>query len=299
MLLYLANIVLDNLLFLVGSISVLRDNYYFWQTRCTCRKKSSTTTCNFCGKYGHTEVVYFRKVGFPSGDVKTLKFSSTRKVCTFCNRLDHTVDTCYKKHGFPSGYEFTNRTSEANNMFTTNPSYESFSKEQDVKVIQLTSQQCQFLTNILRQQNLEDLAPHAQINQVSTFYADTITNTEQSSTGKFLPSLSAIKESWLVDSGATDHVCHNLSAFTTCTKIKPVLISLPNGQTVYVTYSGLVHFSAKFYLSNVLYVPHFQLNLIYISKLTHQLKCTLTFTLTHCIIPVSYTHLTLPTNREV
>jgi len=41
--LYLAIIVLDNSLFLVGSISVLRDNYYFWQTRCTCRKKSSNT----------------------------------------------------------------------------------------------------------------------------------------------------------------------------------------------------------------------------------------------------------------
>jgi len=40
-LLYLANIVLDDSLFFVGSISVLRDNYYFWQTRCTCRKKSS------------------------------------------------------------------------------------------------------------------------------------------------------------------------------------------------------------------------------------------------------------------
>ena len=39
-------------------------------------------------------------------------------------------------------------------------------------------------------------------------------------------------------------------------------------------------FSAKFYLSDVLYVPHFQLNLIFVSKLTHQLKCTLTFTLT-------------------
>ena len=102
--------------------------------------------------------------------------------------------------------------------------------------------------------------------------------------GKFFSSLSAIKESWLVDSGATDHVCHNMSAFTTWTKIKPVLISLPNGQTVYATYSGLVHFSAKFYLSDVLYVPHFQLNLIFVSKLTHQLKCTLTFTSTHCII---------------
>ena len=77
-------------------------------------------------KYGHTEVVCFRKVGFPSGDVKTSKFSSTRKICIFCNRLGHTVDTCYKKHGFPPGYKFTNRTSQANNMFTTNPSSESF-----------------------------------------------------------------------------------------------------------------------------------------------------------------------------
>jgi len=52
-----------------------------------------------------------------------------------------------------------------------------FSKEQDVKGIQLTSQQCQLLTNILRQQNLEDPAPHTQINQVDTFLADEISNT--------------------------------------------------------------------------------------------------------------------------
>ena len=94
---------------------------------------------------------------------------------------------------------------------------------------------------------------------------DEIPNTEQSSTGKFLSSLSAIKEYWIIDYGATDHVCHNLNVFTSYTKIKPVLISLPNGQTVYTTYSGLVRFSDKFYLSYVFYVPHFQLNLISVS----------------------------------
>ena len=73
------------------------------------------------------------------------------------------------------------------------------------------------------------------------------------------------------------------------TKIKPVLISLPNGHIVYATYYGLVRFSDKFYLSDVLYVLHFQLNLISISKLTHQLKCTLTFTSTHCIIQENVT----------
>ena len=101
---------------------------------------SHTITCNFCGKYGHTEAVCFRKVGFPSGNVKTSKFSFTRKVCTFCNRLGHTVDTCYKKHGFPPGYKFTNWTSQANNMITTDTFSELFPKEQNVKGIQLTSQ---------------------------------------------------------------------------------------------------------------------------------------------------------------
>ena len=80
---------------------------------------SHIITCNFCGKYGHIEDICFRKVGFPFGNVKTSKFSSTRKVCTFCNSLGHTVDTCYKKHGFPPGYKFTNWTSQANNMITT------------------------------------------------------------------------------------------------------------------------------------------------------------------------------------
>jgi len=80
---------------------------------------SHTITCNFCGKYGHTEAVCFHKVSFPSGNVKTSKFSSTRKVYTFCNRLGHTVDTCYKKHEFPPDYKFTNWTSQANNMITT------------------------------------------------------------------------------------------------------------------------------------------------------------------------------------
>ena len=117
--------------------------------------------------------------------LKPQSFLLLEKNCTFCNRLGHTVDTCYKKHGFPPGYKSINRTSQTNNMFTTNSSSEFFSKEQDVKGIQLTSQQCQFLTNILCQQNLEDPAPHAQINQVGTFSTDKITNTEQSSTGKF------------------------------------------------------------------------------------------------------------------
>ena len=52
-------------------------------------------------------------------------------------------------------------------------------------------------------------------------------------------------------------MCIILSAFTTYKSIKPILINLPNGNHVYVEYSGTVVFNNKFYLINVLYVPHF------------------------------------------
>jgi len=92
----------------------------------------------------------FCKVGFLTADAKTSKFSSTRKICTFCN-CTGAVETCYKKHDFPLGYKFTNRPPQVHNMVTTNDiSLEPLSKEQDTKDIHLTSQQCQFLTDILR-----------------------------------------------------------------------------------------------------------------------------------------------------
>jgi len=36
---------------------------------------------------------------------------------------------------------------------------------------------------------------------------------------------------WILDSGATDHVCSSLSEFTSYKSIKPIPISLPNGHT--------------------------------------------------------------------
>ena len=55
--------------------------------------------CNFCGKYGHTKTMCFRKVGFPTTDARNSKFTYARKLCTYCNTNGHTIDTCYKKHG--------------------------------------------------------------------------------------------------------------------------------------------------------------------------------------------------------
>jgi len=99
--------------------------------------------------------------------------------------------------------------------------------------------------------------------------------------------------------GATNNVCTNLSAFTHYTKITPVLINLPNGQNVFAHYSGLVKFSDKFYLLDVLYVPQLKLNFISASKLSLQLKCTLTFNSTHYIIQDNRSHEKIGTIKAI
>jgi len=101
---------------------------------------------------------------------------------------------------------------------------------------------------------------------------------ESSSTGKnSFTFLHHTHNSWIVDSGAIDHVCTVLSAFTSYKTIKPVLIDLPNGQHIFANYSGAVVFTNKFYLLDVLYIPQFTCNLISISKLSLNLKCNLIF----------------------
>ncbi|XP_068477383.1 uncharacterized protein [Phaseolus vulgaris] len=238
-------------------------------------RTSSSTLCTFCGKHVHTENVCFRKVGFPNQDNMNSK-SNTRKVCTYCNRNGHTVDTCYKKHGYPPGYKSynSNRTNQINSLITTDGVFsEPCLKEQEKRDYQLTAHQIQIINDVLRQNNNDTPPNPIQVNQVDSFSADP--NAHE---------LSSMGNSWIVDSGATDHVCTVLSAFTSYKTIKPVLINLPNGQHVFANYSGTVVFTNKLYLLDVLYIPQFTCNLISASKLSLHLKCNLIFSPPHCLI---------------
>ena len=70
------------------------------------------------------------------------------------------------------------------------------------------------------------------------------------------------KHAWILDSGAIDHVCFDMSNFTSYNPIKPIIIKLPNENSVTASYSGTVFFNNKFILKNVLYVPNFSFHLI-------------------------------------
>lgn len=89
---------------------------------------------------------------------------------------------------------------------------------------------------------------------------------------------------WILDTGATNHICHSLSKFHSHRRVKPVLVKLPNGSRIITQYSGTVYFSEHLYLNDVLYIPSYHFNLISVSQLVSSLKCELTFSNVSCHI---------------
>lgn len=73
--------------------------------------------------------------------------------------------------------------------------------------------------------------------------------------------------SWILDTGATDHMICNPNLLTTSVPVTHRTMHLPNGALAAVTHIGSIYFT-DFVLHNVLCVPSFRLNLISISKLT-------------------------------
>ncbi|XP_074302804.1 uncharacterized protein LOC141635314 [Silene latifolia] len=98
-------------------------------------------------------------------------------------------------------------------------------------------------------------------------------------------SFNAFLNSWILDTGAIDHMCFNKASFSEFRYLdKPYSISLPNGQIVYIDTIGSVPLAPGFILQNVLYVPFFKINLLSISKISKQTGTTVSFTHDLCYL---------------
>ena len=89
---------------------------------------------------------------------------------------------------------------------------------------------------------------------------------------------------WIIDTGATDHMVHFISCFTSITATLNTFVNLPNGETTLVTHVGTVKVSKTLILTNVLCVPSFSFNLLSVSQLAKTTLCCLIFFGTMCFI---------------
>lgn len=70
---------------------------------------------------------------------------------------------------------------------------------------------------------------------------------------------------WIIDSGASHHVTGNYSCLHNVVHISEWTVGLPDGRRVSATLSGSVTLSSHITLSNVLYVPGLNCNLLSVS----------------------------------
>ncbi|KAL2922132.1 Retrovirus-related Pol polyprotein from transposon RE1, partial [Bienertia sinuspersici] len=98
--------------------------------------------------------------------------------------------------------------------------------------------------------------------------------------------LSTLNFTWILDSGATDHICHDLAYLFNFSSItsNTNTITIPDDSKVVVSLKGSIKLGDKYTLSNVLYVPHFQFNLVSIPKLCKDLGYETVFSSDHCFI---------------
>lgn len=84
------------------------------------------------------------------------------------------------------------------------------------------------------------------------------------------------RQEWIVDSVATNHMVAEVNLID-----KHVTLSrevyLPNGAVAKVTHTGRSSVTSRTSLINVLHVPQFKFNLMYVSKLTKELGCSVIF----------------------
>ncbi|XP_059277659.1 uncharacterized protein LOC132031763 [Lycium ferocissimum] len=205
--------------------------------------------------------------------------------CTYCGKTGHVADDCYRLIGFPEDLQFTNEKgvqirsngvlpieeseNKNNNFAELNTPNQSYNKEQYNQFVLM-----------FKQMKVDEATTNIGGSEINT-------NAVAGTILKYLGSCFSVINSstWIIDSGASEHMCFNSESFLSLSLLKiPLTINLPNCQTIQVTHVGIVSILPNFTLKNLLYVPSFKYNLMSIHRLCTQFVCNLFFTPTDCIM---------------
>ena len=204
-------------------------------------------------------------------------FRHGTRVCTFCGKNNHTVENCFKKHGVPPHMQKQFQNS-ANNVASYGNDDGSSSNGADIKSDNSPMTQGQFntLMELIQKSSIGQSSGCASSNQVAVGHLST------GNTSHCMHSSS--NSSWIINSGASDHICSSIKWFHSYKKIVPISVRLPNGQCLVASYSGTIHFFPDFIVHNVLLLPEFSLNLLSVSRLCESSNYNVSFLNSKCFI---------------
>ncbi|WVY93987.1 hypothetical protein V8G54_033075 [Vigna mungo] len=205
--------------------------------------------------------------------VKTINSSASKhnskntKFCEKCKKANHTIETCYFRIGFPAGY----RKNKPHNKASA--SLVEIDSTAPIQHLDLDGNppNDQFTFSKDQYQAILALLQHTKDHSSSVNHA----SVHNSGTSAFVP--------WILDSGATYHICPTKSFFHSLHPIKPINIKFPNHTTIIAHFSGNIDIG-DLLLTNALFVPDFSVHLIFVPKLVSTIDCMAVFCDSHCFL---------------
>ncbi|KAK9743216.1 hypothetical protein RND81_03G225200 [Saponaria officinalis] len=210
-------------------------------------------------------------------------------VCNYCKKMGHTIDRCYKlqynKNRRQVNVAHSNFRDELLGGFDGQQGPNSIPSSVDIDPTVYHQ-----LMQVLRGAGQPTVTDASSVPSSSNFAGTTA----------HLPVFVTCNGSWILDTGASDHMCFNRDLFSDITTVsRPYAISLPNGQFITIDSVGTVPISSEISLQNVLFVPSFKYNLFSISKLAKQFNSIISFTPIFCFMQGSSTKTPLILGQSV
>ncbi|XP_042051665.1 uncharacterized protein LOC121796960 [Salvia splendens] len=176
-------------------------------------------------------------------------FGRGRLMCSHCGRTNHTVDRCFSLHGFPQGYgsgrgkpynkDFSNSKMVNYVEDSVTESGEKLAVNSSPQLSNLSSSdQLQQLISLLQSQlaaappSSPSPSPTPQLTTQPGSTYNPSQSTPFTGTTLFSPlvATSPLSSSlWLLDTGATHHVCCDITFFNASSPVSDAFVNLPNG----------------------------------------------------------------------
>lgn len=201
-------------------------------------------------------------------DNRKYKNDKGDRKCNFCHQKGHYVDQCFKLYGYPKWFTYQKKKENSTRMAANVDSAGILGTPFDESVgpsiadthfnTALVSAIC---TEVMRAMKGKAVAKEYGMSSVN--FADTF---NASSEYPFV--LDKQLYVWVVDSGASDHmVCDSSLLLDQRTITRPVLIKLPDYSTKKVTTVGSILLANNIWLHEVLLVPEFKHNLLFVGRM--------------------------------
>ena len=215
-------------------------------------------------------------INFQKKDYKKIRMEKLSKKCDHCGMKGHVQEECYKLIGYPADWNKKPRE-------RFNPKYAGNVIKYDGKE-ERKMQDPSFISTIV-QQVVKAMSEQCSGSGQSSNFASILSASNVAFNTEFFDS-----GSWIIDSGASDHMAGNMDLFSEVKGLKQTInVGLPDGSTKIVKKIGVVRISPKITLMNVLYIPEFQHNLLSLSKLIDHSKVKIVFDENGCVLqdPIS------------